>query len=132
MHEAVAWPRRFLRVLPSEGYAAVEANLAAGVHIGTQYSGCGCSESCLFYLSQQFSITTVQCFHACDNDESCMHALCAHQTRTRPKHVFQNIEDRYPPEAIHEVRSLVTKANSICMDRIIAEGKEHAETIKER
>eukprot|EP00969_Alexandrium_andersonii_P149861 6627015-Alexandrium_andersonii.AAC.1 len=105
--------------------------MKAGVHISTQYSGCGCSEACLFYLSQHVNGAKVQCFHACDNDESCMQALCSHCTPTRPKHVFQNIEDRYPVEAIAEVRELVAMANQTCMQRVSLEGKAHTEAIKE-
>eukprot|EP00969_Alexandrium_andersonii_P041006 1798059-Alexandrium_andersonii.AAC.1 len=73
----------------------------------------------------------VDCFSACDKDAACLRFLASHTGTSRPRHLFQNIEHRWPAEVINHFRQRGHAVNEAARLRIQREGKVKGVLIKE-
>eukprot|EP00959_Pyramimonas_sp_CCMP1952_P212917 4455288-Pyramimonas_sp.AAC.1 len=67
----------------------------------THYSGIGCAELGMAMLGHELGIN-IRGHSACESDPTCREFLLKH--KHCPNHVFGDIEDRVPPEALKKLR----------------------------
>jgi hypothetical protein len=99
------WPSRYMRLLPQEGLGIIATLFhEKGLAMSTNYSGIGMWETVVAYVGEALGGAQVTHFHACDIDEDCLRVLLQHQGLSKPQHVFENLENRWPTDVWHELR----------------------------
>ena len=108
------WPSRYMRLLPQEGLGIIATLFhEKGLAMSTNYSGIGMWETAVAYVGEALGGAQVTNFHACDIDEDCLRVLLQHQGLSKPQHVFENLENRWPTDVLRELRREETRFDDV-------------------
>ena len=103
-----------MRLLPQEGLGIIATLFhEKGLAMSTNYSGIGMWETAVAYVGEALGGAQVTNFHACDIDEDCLRVLLQHQGLSKPQHVLENLENRWPTDVLRELRREETRFDDV-------------------